>query len=255
MTQEIYDQLMSVGLTKYEAKTYVAALKNGKSTAYKISKTSAVPRSRIYDILNKLEERQLIYSSTEDEQIYYTAKPYRKFLQDTKQDMEQTLDTLEREFKQLNVMTAEDLIIKSYQQKDEIINQMLDVIHNAKNTVYISVWPATFDLIKDALKDVAVRGILFNHKSPYKTLIEHRTTSYTQKVDEHQWFIIINDQDEMIYGSDISIKCQAYYSTDLQQIYLNKNFIWHDILVNELVRKSDSMIDEWIAQERNAFFS
>lgn len=253
MSNEIYTQLMSVGFTNYEAKTYVAALINGKSTAYKISKQSGVPRARIYDTLNKLGEKQLVNSSIEDEQTYYTAKPYHDFLKELKNNMTETFNLLETKFEQLNTTNSEDLIIKSFQQKEEIINQMLNVINNSKQTVYISVWPETYNLIKEAIMQKEARGILFNYTSPCQTLIEHRTTSYTKSINDNQWFIIINDQNEMIYGSDISVKSQAYYSTDLQQIYLNKNFIWHDILVNKLVTKSST--DRWIEQERNIFFS
>ncbi|UTH15523.1 hypothetical protein [Macrococcus epidermidis] len=58
----------------------------------------------------------------------------------------------------------------------------------------------------------------------------------------------------MIYGSDLNIQSQAYYSIDPQQIYLMQNFIWHDILVNQLVEQNLEA-DKWIELKREAFFN
>ncbi|WP_018704132.1 helix-turn-helix domain-containing protein [Anaeromusa acidaminophila] len=59
-------ELQTFGLTQYEAKTYLALLRLGRSNAYKVSKTAGVPRTRIYDILNALAE----YSATRSLRIW-----------------------------------------------------------------------------------------------------------------------------------------------------------------------------------------
>lgn len=46
-----------LGLTSYEIKVYVALLESGSMNASEMSKKSSVPYSKIYDVLNSLEEK------------------------------------------------------------------------------------------------------------------------------------------------------------------------------------------------------
>ena len=55
----------------------------------------------------------------------------------------------------------------------------------------------------------------------------------------------------MIYGH----KEMAYYTNNAVNINLLENYIWHDILVNRLVEKSDREMDRWIEKERESFFA
>ena len=79
----------------------------------------------------------------------------------------------------------------------------------------------------------------------------HRHTSYTENIGKQNWFIISVDSSEMIYGH----KEMAYYTNNRVNINLLENYIWHDILVNRLVEKSDREMDRWIEKERESFFA
>ena len=46
--------LNKIGLTDAEAKVYLTLLKNGSASGYEASKFSAVPRSKIYNVLESL---------------------------------------------------------------------------------------------------------------------------------------------------------------------------------------------------------
>ena len=52
-----------VGLGSYEIKVYISLLENGSMPASEISKKSNVPYSKIYEVLNSLEERGWIESN------------------------------------------------------------------------------------------------------------------------------------------------------------------------------------------------
>ena len=51
-----------VGLGSYEIKVYISLLENGSMAASEISKKSNVPYSKIYEVLNSLEDRGWIES-------------------------------------------------------------------------------------------------------------------------------------------------------------------------------------------------
>ena len=54
------EQLTAIGLSKYEACTYLALLGHDDSTAVEIADRAGVPRQRIYDVLTSLRDKGLI---------------------------------------------------------------------------------------------------------------------------------------------------------------------------------------------------
>ncbi len=57
--QEPVGQLISLGLTAYEAKAYWGLVRRQSSSAAELARIAGVPRQRIYDVLDKLVERGL----------------------------------------------------------------------------------------------------------------------------------------------------------------------------------------------------
>jgi sugar-specific transcriptional regulator TrmB len=53
----IVEKLHQVGLTEYEAKTYLALLNTHLSTATGVSEKSGVPRTKIYSVLESLKNK------------------------------------------------------------------------------------------------------------------------------------------------------------------------------------------------------
>jgi HTH-type transcriptional regulator, sugar sensing transcriptional regulator len=65
----------SLGLTGYEIKVYLALVETGKSTASDISKKSGVPYSKIYEVLNGLEDKGWSESDSSRPQKFFPRSP------------------------------------------------------------------------------------------------------------------------------------------------------------------------------------
>lgn len=108
--------------------------------------------------------------------------------------------------------------------------------------------------LQEKERECSLKGIVFEVDDPLQGLEIHRKTSYVNNIGGHKWFILSIDGKEMVYGHSIEQKGNAFYTDDPVHIYLLENYIWHDILVNRLVRDSDQNMDSWIAPEREKFF-
>ncbi len=60
MSRELYEILRRLGFTQYEAKVYISLLMRGTATASELSDLSNIPYTRVYDVLNQLEEKGLV---------------------------------------------------------------------------------------------------------------------------------------------------------------------------------------------------
>lgn len=65
----------SLGLTSYEMKVYLSLLETGSMTASDISKKSGVPYSKIYEVLNDLEEKGWLESNSSRPQKFFPKSP------------------------------------------------------------------------------------------------------------------------------------------------------------------------------------
>ena len=99
---------MRLGLTSYEAKTYLALIKRDSFTAAQVARQAEVPRQRIYDVLGSLVEKGLAstkpgravkYSATSpDLAIPRLVADHRARLEAMETDAEQMVAELSKDF-------------------------------------------------------------------------------------------------------------------------------------------------------------
>ena len=77
LDQELIDGLASINLTQNQAKVYVASLLLGEeASAYTLAKESKVPRSKIYEVIEKLvKDGYLAEIPQSDKTTFYVALP------------------------------------------------------------------------------------------------------------------------------------------------------------------------------------
>ena len=68
---------MALGMTKYEAKGYLALIGRGEATPAEISRLAGIPRQRVYDVLSSLAERLVVRQVEGSTQRYRALPPDR----------------------------------------------------------------------------------------------------------------------------------------------------------------------------------
>jgi Cd2+/Zn2+-exporting ATPase len=77
---ELLDDLNALGFTEYEAKVYLALLKDHPATGYQLSKQAGIPRSMVYEALGRLDVRgagSRLRSQSDSIPAYATRRPAR----------------------------------------------------------------------------------------------------------------------------------------------------------------------------------
>lgn len=80
ITPERLKRLQELGLTEYQAKTYLALLDVGEATASQLPHISRVPRTRIYTTMNQLHEKGLVEIKPETP-MKYRALPIERYVE------------------------------------------------------------------------------------------------------------------------------------------------------------------------------
>ncbi|MCC6849566.1 MAG: TrmB family transcriptional regulator [Deltaproteobacteria bacterium] len=58
---DLVDRLRELGLGAYEAKLYLALVKRHPATGYELARSSGVPSSKVYEVLARLQEKDLVF--------------------------------------------------------------------------------------------------------------------------------------------------------------------------------------------------
>ena len=72
---ELQTALTEIGFTEYEAKVYLALLRENPANGYQVSKKSGVPRSMVYEALGRLSTRGAVLETIEDRATLYRPLP------------------------------------------------------------------------------------------------------------------------------------------------------------------------------------
>jgi sugar-specific transcriptional regulator TrmB len=158
--------LKQLGLTEYEARAYASLVASGASTAGELSELAAIPYSRIYDVLSRLERRGWIESQS-GRPARYRARPPSEVLRVLMAEEERKLRELsERVVRELEplyerrgeVKRPEVWIIRGW---SNIISKISDMLARASAEVLVSLPTIPPELLKLApsLSVLCERGV------------------------------------------------------------------------------------------------
>ncbi|WP_046180227.1 TrmB family transcriptional regulator [Domibacillus tundrae] len=255
---ELIQKIQSIGFNQYESKAYVTLVKIGTSTAYQVSKESGIPRARVYDVLKSLSAQGVVIQEEINDSVYYSPLPVDVFLSSIQSEWETTFSSIHESLKMLEaVQPVPDNRVASIQGKESILAFCETLLKKAKRKVIISLWSEMYEMLEPLLKEAAhrckMKGIVFQVINPITGLDLHRQTSFVEQIGHKKWFILSVDGSEMLYGPSVEQRDNAFYTDDPVHIYLLENYVWHDILVNRLVKEKE--MENWISAERDAFFN
>ncbi|WP_405294157.1 TrmB family transcriptional regulator [Methanobrevibacter sp.] len=132
--------LKGMGLTMYEAQAYVTLTSLISSTASEVAEKSGIPRSKIYDVLKGLVKKD--YIEVEDGRpLTYNVKSPVEVLSREKEKLNSEIDDCITRLTNIyeNGMSQVQAPIWRIYGVEKIINQEVEIIKRAKNTVNMRI--------------------------------------------------------------------------------------------------------------------
>lgn len=160
-TDEAIEALESLGLTEYEARCFVALTRLTKGTAKEVSQVADVPRSRVYDTVERLEQRGLV-EVQQSEPREYKAVPIEMATRRIREDYDSRINAAENALQQVEEPDSmEDEGIWAITQTEHVTERILTFVDDAEETIHLLVADeAVVDRrILDHLGDAADRGV------------------------------------------------------------------------------------------------
>jgi hypothetical protein len=245
--KEILQAIENLGLSAYESKAYFALLSESPLTGYKLSKICGVPRSRIYETIEKLTAKGLVLSQEGDTTLLIPAS-LESFLKRKEKESKRNIQFLKEIIPQLKKPT-EAQGIWTISGRDQIFESIDHFISQAKRHVYLVGFDSDILFIENALsgaekRQISVFGAYCGGKEfKLKNMYPHQGQPCSSCRD----ISLTIDSEKAIVG--------CTYPPDGAKIAVTKNpgiihvaeeYIKHEIFLSQLFKRYDKVpSDEW----------
>ena len=132
--------LKGIGLTMYEAQAYVTLTSLIDTTAFEVAEKSGIPRSKIYDVLKGLHEKNFIEIEDGRPLTYIVKSPVEVLTREKEKvntELDDTITRLTNVYE--NGMSQVQAPIWRIYGVEKIINQEIEIIKRAKNTINMRI--------------------------------------------------------------------------------------------------------------------
>lgn len=155
--KEIVEKLEYFGISKNAARAYCALLKTNPATGYEVSVNAEIPRSAVYNVLNKLESMGLI-SGVGDKPKKYIPLPPASLLEHLEHVHKESLDGLKTSLEKME-LDDEAFDFWHIQGYQNLIFSLKEAIKNAKRKIFISAWLREINKLETELVLAEKRGV------------------------------------------------------------------------------------------------
>ncbi len=147
--------LQTIGLSDYEVTAYLFLLQKHPVNGSQLSKSSGIPRARIYDVLRSLKEKGVVAES--DEGLYVPLPP-EELIKRLRLRHESELEVLQERFREASQESNYDYvwIMRGY---EEVMAKAGEMIEAAGQEVYIRMFSAESRFLRPALTHADQRGV------------------------------------------------------------------------------------------------
>lgn len=154
------EQLVSLGLSTYAARTFVALVGLGEATAQEVSEVADVPRTRVYDAADELRAEGLVNVNQSNPRRYWAISAETTG-QHFQQEYEQRLRTLTGALERIQPVSrsSEQRGVWTVTGRDTVTERVTDLLADAEEeVVYMTVEELLDDEVATALSAASERG-------------------------------------------------------------------------------------------------
>jgi HTH-type transcriptional regulator, sugar sensing transcriptional regulator len=240
--EKVLIEIQKLGFSQYESKVYVALLQNSSVTGYELSKRSGVPRSMVYEVINKLIERGAIYVIP-SEPIKYCPVPAKELLKRLRRNVDESFEFLERSLDSLEYVSDVE-VISHISGNENVINEIISIIDDSKQELWLSVWEPHSLLIEGNVKkavdrNVKVLSIVFGSLCELGVTFHHdyMTPEVVKARIGGKLTVVVRDQEEVVIANILENSVAwAVKTRDPALVLVATEFIRHDIMIEAITR-------------------
>ena len=253
--------LNEIGFTEYEAKVYLALLREHPATGYQLSKESGVPRSMVYEALKRLHNRGAALETVDGRSTLYSPMPPQVLLDRHQMEHEQLLSDLREGLAELYTAIADDRVW-TIGGKTAVLAYAAKLIHEAESELYLVLTDADLDVLRPNIIAADARGVTI------RTLLTGEDTLACGQVAYHPpleselqgitatLLVDADDREVLIAGSNPRQETTATITRNQDLVLIARQFVWMEMFTQRIYAKlGDDLLARLDPEDREIFES
>ncbi len=202
--EQIEQRFKVLGFTAYEAKAYLALLRQNPVTRYELSKNSGVPRSAIYDIIRKLENLGAV-SAMYVQPEKYVPLPPDQLMKLLEQQFNERISEAKQSLQKFNTDIEPGHLWNIVGYKN-MLHKAREMINRSQRSIYLSLWQRECKLLKEDLLKALQRGVEITAFSftplniPSKRVFSYQIPDKQLNKIWDRKIILVIDKNELLMG-------------------------------------------------------
>lgn len=254
------NDLLHIGFTEYEAKVYLALLRDNPASGYQISKQSGVPRSMVYETLRRLHARGAVLESVEERATLYRPLPPDTLLDQHEQEHVRLVATLRGGLTALYNAPEEERAW-SLQGRSTVLAYAAQMIERAQQEVYLVLNDADLTALLDTIEAACDREI------DVATLLTGEATLNCGRVLRHPpleselqgitgTLLVVADNTETLIASPGNSDLTATVTNNGNLVMIARQFVWMELFTQRIyARLGPELLAQLDAEDRQIFES
>lgn len=234
MEDFIVAKLRDVGFSLYEARLYVALLRNGAQNGNELAKRAAVPSSKVYAALDKLASEGIVQTIQRGSQTRWAAVAAEELVARLRKHYNAPLDFLAEELPKIRSSAPSDpfLTVSGEAALQEAANAIID---SAQHEIHISCWEEDCAALRTSLlaahdRNVRVFGMLYGEAEPPPGvwLRHHYEDIVIERVGGRLLALVADAREALIARMPAEGEANAVRSQDPVMTLIVQEYLHHD---------------------------
>jgi sugar-specific transcriptional regulator TrmB len=247
--EQVLESLQALGISQYEARLYVGLLQGGPQNGNELSKTTGVPSSKVYAILDKLAAAGVVEHVQRNSTTEYVCIPPEELIDRLRVRFNEPLEKLARLLPTLKTEQPDPEIL-AISNWGAIRDHARRVVAEAMNELYVSAWRENVEELQQDLADADARGVrIFSmiYGDVPLAVGSSQTHSYHEivasRIGGHMLILVADSKQALIAhiperGDPIAVRTGNPVLSLITEEYMR-----HDIVLQKA--KSLTGFDEW----------
>jgi sugar-specific transcriptional regulator TrmB len=247
--KQALEALQALGISQYEARLYVGLLQGGPQNGNELSKTTGVPSSKVYAILDKLAAAGVVQHVQRNNTTEYVCIPPDELVDRLRVRFNEPLEKLALLLPTLRTEQPDPEIL-AISNWSAIRDHARRVIGEAKDEIYVSAWSENVAELEPDFAAADARGVrifsMIYGEAPLdvgSSLTHSYQEIVASRIGGHMLILVADSQEALIAqiperGDPLAVRTRNPVLSLITQEYMR-----HDIVLQKA--KSLTGFDEW----------
>jgi sugar-specific transcriptional regulator TrmB len=232
-TERIESIMTGLGFSLYESRAYAALVGEHPLTGYELSGRSGIPRSKVYECIERLKRKGLVLP-VEGNPVRYVPVPPDELVRRLTSEFRSSVNDLEELLRRET--TGDDVeYIFNLRGYEGIVGKAREIVDGAREQLDLALWDDELELLRGSCAEAAGRGVRIRLLSFGEGALDgaevYRHRQLADSEFTGRWITVIRDGCEIITG-----ECPdggsgvAAWTRNRSLVYMSLKYIDHEIL-------------------------